>query len=101
MARDKKANQQPPQPIRASRNTYVMNNRDMSSPYVANYYAARAQRQEFKPQPMPAMQRQQRPRVEEYYDDLERGVNVGKAKTRTKQLKPKRGFIVIDRKSVV
>lgn len=71
-------------------NSYVMNKRDMSSPYVANYYAAKQQRQQY------VVAQKNRPiRGYDQYDSIESGRNVGKAKTRPKELRAKRGAIVI------
>lgn len=66
-------------------NSYIMSEKDMSSPYVANYYAAKQQRRQYVS-------------AREYYDQydpIESGINVGKAKTRPKELKAKRTAVVI------
>jgi hypothetical protein len=61
-----------------------MNDRDMSSPYVVNYYASRQQRQEY----LAAQKYDQ-------YDEIESGRNVGRAKTRPKELRSKRVAIIV------
>jgi len=71
-------------------NSYLLSNRDMSSPYVANYVAAKSQRMEARAQ----ISRNSYKRAESY-DDLESGRGAGGAKTRTLPMKSKRGFFVI------
>lgn len=81
--------QEQPAPQRnRSANSYVLSQRDMASPYVANYYAAKSQRQQTNVE----RNTYRRP---ENYDSLESGRGARQAKTRTRPMKVKRGFFVV------
>lgn len=75
---------------RTSANSYPMSQRDVSSPYVANYYAAKTQRMESRAEISRNAYR--RP---ENYDNLESGNGAGGANTRTRPMRAKRGIFVI------